>query len=222
MASTNTLLSPTKIAQEALMQLVNNMGMARHVHRQYKAEFGAGVGTTVTIRKPVKFRVTASATRSNTDIVEGSTTFIVNTRAHVSWAFTSQELTQKIEDYSARYITPACQALANYIDYTLTGLYTYVWNSVGTPGVTPQSFKTLADAQIVLDEEAAPQEGRLALLNPMANWYMADALKGTFAPNVAQNIITKGFLGRVANLDIYMDQNIRRHTTGLTRPAAPR
>jgi hypothetical protein len=221
MSSTNVLLNPTIIAKEALMQLINSMAMGRHVHTAYKNEF-VKVGQTITIRKPNKFRATKSATRSNTDISEPSTSLTVSTQAHVSWAFTSAQLTQTIEDYSKRYIAPAAAALANQVDADLCALYTDVFNYVGTPGTTPASFKVLGDAQAVLDNEAVPSEGRVAILNPDAHWSLADALKGTFAPQIAKDIITKGYLGTIANLSLYMDQNIARHTTGaFTAGATP-
>jgi hypothetical protein len=96
----------------------------------------------------------------------------------------------------------------------LCGLYVNVYNYVGTPGTTPATFKVLGDAQQVLDDEAVPTDTRVAMLNPAANWALADGLKGTFAQNVAKDIITRGYLGTIANLSLYMDQNIVRHTTG--------
>ena len=222
MASSNTLITPTIIAKEALMMLENSMVMGNLVHRQYKAEFNK-IGTSVTIRKPNKFAVTSgTSTRSNTNMAESSTTLTVSTPAHVSWAFSSIELTMTIEQYSERYIKPAAMALANHVDYVLTGLYDDVNNEVGTPGVTPTTFKVLADAQQRLDEEACPNMPRTAVLNPAANWGLADGLKGTFAPKPANDIYTKGYLGTVAGLDIHMDQNIRAHTTGVfTTSATP-
>lgn len=214
MASSNTLLTPTIIAKEALMQLTNNLGMAKKVYRSYKNEFRK-VGETITIRKPNKFRVTKAQARSNTNVSEPSTTLTVDTQAHVSWAFSSVELTQTIEQYSKRYISPAANALANQVDYDLTGLYTDVFNHAGTPGTTPNTFKVLGDAQTVLDNESAPQEMRYAVMNPAANWALADGLKGTFATPQAKDMLTKGFLGNIANLQISMDQNIRKHTTGV-------
>ena len=220
-ASINSLLTPTIIAKEALMQLVNNLGMAKNVYRAYKNEF-TKVGQTITIRKPNKFRATKARARATTDLAEPSTTLTVSTQAHVSWAFSSVELTQTIEDYSKRYISPAANALANQVDVDLCGLYTDVYNHAGTPGQTPNTFKVLGDAQTILDNEGAPQGRRIAVLNPAANWTMADALKGTFAQKVATDIITKGYLGTISNLDIYMDQNVANHTTGaFTAGATP-
>ena len=211
--SNNSLLTPTIIAKESLMQLVNSMAMSRHVHTAYKNEF-VKVGQTITVRKPNKFRATKAQARSNSNISEPSTSITMSTQAHVSWAFSSVELTTTIEDYSKRYITPAAAALANQVDSDLCALYKDVYNYAGTPGTTPATFKVLGDAQTVLDDEAAPSEGRVAILNPAAHWSLADGLKGTFAPNVAKEIITKGYLGTIGNLSIYMDQNVQRHTTG--------
>jgi len=221
MASTNVLLTPTIIAKEALMQLVNSRAMSKHVHTAYKNEF-VKVGSTITIRKPNKFRATKSATRSNTNISEPSTSITISAQAHVSWAFNSAELTTTIEDYSNRYISPAAEALANQIDADLCSLYVDVFNYAGTPGTTPATYSALGAAQRVLDDEAAPTDTRVAIVNPAANWALADGLKGTFAQHVAEDIITKGYLGSIANLHIYMDQNVARHTCGhFTTGATP-
>jgi len=221
MASTNVMLTPNIVAKEALMQLVNSLGISAHVYKAYKSEF-VKVGQTITVRKPNKFRATKAQARSNTNISEPSTSITMSTQAHVSWAFSSKELTTTIDDYSKRYITPAVAALANQVDADLCGLYTDVFNSCGTPGTTPASFAALGDAQTILDNESCPSEGRIAILNPAAHWALADGLKGTFAAKVADNIITKGFLGLIANLALYMDQNVVRHTTGhFTAGATP-
>lgn len=221
MASSNTLLTPTIIAKEALMQLNNNLAMGANVYKAFKNEF-VKVGQTVTVRKPNKFRATKAQARSNSDISEPSTSITMSTQAHVSWAFSSVELTQVIEDYSKRYIAPAAAALANQIDYDLCGLYADIYNYAGSPGTTPGTFKVLGDCQTVLDDECAPQDRRVAIVNPDANWALADGLKGTFSQKVADNIITKGYLGTIANLSIYMDQNVNRHLTGaFTTGATP-
>lgn len=213
MASSNTLITPTIIAKEALMLLSNNMVMGRLVHKEYKNEFKK-VGTSISLRKPVKFAATASATRSNINVVEYKETFTVATQVHVSWAFSSAELTMTIDEYSKRYIAPATLALANYVDVALCQLYDDVAQHVGTPGTTPSAYADLGDAQKKLDQAAAPMSGRVCVVDPDAHWSLADGLKGTFAAKPANDIHTKGYLGTVANLDLHMDQNIYRHLTG--------
>lgn len=218
MAASNTVLNPTIIAKEALMMLENSMVMGRTVHTQYIKEF-AKVGNSIRVRKPNKFRATetnagSTATRVTTDMAESYHTFAFAKQAHVSWAFTSQELTLDIEEYSERYIKPAAMALANVVDVALCTEYNNVFNEVGTPGTTPSTFAALGAAQQRLDEDAAPSTDRYGILNPAANWALADGLKGTFAAKQASDILTKGYLGTIANLDLHMDQNIQSHTAG--------
>ena len=221
MASTNSVLTPTVIAKEALALIDNSMVMGSLVHRQYKQEWNAKVGTAVTIRKPNKFRVTELQARNNTNLAEPSDTLTVSTQAHVSWAFSSVELTQTIEEYSERYIQPAAMALANSVDVKLCALYKDIYNQTGTHGTIPSNFSDLGDAQTKLDDEASASP-RCAVFSPATNWAMADGLKGTFAPKPANDIFTKGYLGTVAGLDCHMDQNIQTHTVGVhTTSATP-
>ena len=120
----NTLITPAIIAKEALFHLENNVIMGQKVHRQYKKEF-VKIGDTVTIRKPVKFTVTDGAVRSNQDVIEETTSIVIDQRKHVSWSFSTQDLTLTIEEYAERYIKPAMINLANTIDRSLCveGIY---------------------------------------------------------------------------------------------------
>jgi len=218
----NTLLTPTVIAREALFQLRNHVVMGGCVHRDYKHEF-VKVGDTVTIRKPVKFTVTDGATRSNQSVTENSDTIVVNQRKHVSWAFTTQNLTLTIEEYSKRYIEPAAISLANQVDVDLTGLYSSLWTSAGSPGTTPGTFQVLGNMAKALDKVPVPDDGkRCMVLDPDARWSLADALKGIYDNSMPKEFIRKGLLGTLANFRIYGDQNVSQHTTGLfTTSATP-
>jgi len=210
----NSLLTPTIIAKEGLMQLRNNLVMGGLVHREYREEFRK-VGDTIQIRRPVKFTAQDGATRIHQDVTEGYISMVVNKRKHVSWGFTTQDLTLTVEQYSERYITPAAIELANVVDTDLLGLYDDVANSVGTPGSTPNTFMALGDIGIKMDDNAVPDDGRrYVVLNPKSKWYMADALKGSFDKDLAKNTVRRGMLGRIANLMTYGDQNVARHTTG--------
>lgn len=210
----NSLLTPTVIAKEGLMQLRNNLVMGALVHREYREEFRK-VGDTIQIRRPVKFVRTSGASRTNQDVSEGYIPMQINNRHHVSWKFSTQDLTLIIKDYSERYITPAAIELANGVDSDLCLLYDDVANSVGTPGVTPNAFSILGAAATVLDNNAVPDDGRRSIVfNPAARWAMADALKGSFDNSLAKDTIRRGKLGDLANMTVYGDQNISRHTTG--------
>jgi len=225
MATTHTLLTPSIIAKEALMLLENHLVMGNLVHRRYKKEFKK-VGGSITIRKPVKFQVTAARTRTEQNVSEHSITLTVATQAHVSWQFNTKDLTLTIEEYSKRYIYPATAALANYVDADLCSLYKDVYNAVAesTGWVDPESFIVLGRAARKMDEEAAPVDQRCIVLNPAANWSLANALKSLYVESIAgpaarQGLADsgpgrKGYFATIAGFECYMDQNIKTHTTG--------
>lgn len=216
----NTIITPSIIAKEALFHLENNIIMGEKVHRQYKKEF-VKIGDSVTIRRPVKFVATSGATRSNQDVIEETTSIVINNRQHVSWNFSSQDLTLTIEEYAERYIKPAMIVLSNTIDRALCveGAQEF-FNFVGTPGSTPNSFNNLSDIGVKMDDEPVPDDGmRCLVVNPQARWGLANGLGGTgsggvFNADIVHGMVRRGRLGMLANFDIYGDQNIARHTVG--------
>jgi hypothetical protein len=186
-----TLLTPSVIAKEGLRVLKNNLVAGQLVHREYKNEF-VKVGASVTIRKPVKFVASDGATRVDQDVTETSTSITIDKRKHVSWHFSSQDLTLTIEEYSKRYIQPAIGVLADQMDLDTLLLVKDVYNQVGTPGTTPNAFSILGDAATKLDLEAAPKMDRATVLGPAANWAMAMA---AFKPASGAR---KWFFGRIS------------------------
>jgi len=212
----NSLITPSLIAKEALMQLENNLVAANCVHREYRKEFTGGQGSSVSIRKPVKFYTADGASRVNQDVEEKSTTITVDQRKHVSWKFSTQDLTLSVEEYSERYIKPAMITLANTVDRSILGLYSYVYNSVGSPGTTPASFANVADAAQRLDEMAVISENRHMLLNPAARYAVAaNQLTLDSVGTKGKSAYEKAMMGELAMFDTYSTQNIQNHTVGV-------
>lgn len=210
----NNIVTSSMIAKEGLFQLHNSLVMSMLVHREYKKEF-VKVGNSVSIRKPVRFTSTDGATLNKQDVTEGTTSITINKRKHVAWGFVSEDMTLSIEKYSERYLQPAGIQLGNDVDYDLTGLYSELSLSGGTPGTTPSSFASLGTLAGYQDDAAVPDDGKRRLvLNPAARWSMADALKGVYDNSMPKDFIRKGLLGKVANYQIYGDQNIVQHTCG--------
>lgn len=212
----NTIVTPSMIAKEALMQLENNLVLANQVHREYKKEFTGGQGSTVSIRKPVKFYTADGATRVNQDVEEKTTNIVVDQRKHVSWKFSTQDLTLSIEDYSERYIKPAAITLANTMDAAGHNLYRNVWNSVGTPGTTPASFASVAAAAQRMDEMAVGSDNRSMVLNPAARYAVAgNQLTLDSVGTKGKSAYEKAMLGEIAMFETYSTQNIANHTVGV-------
>ena len=216
----NVLINPSIIAQEALFQLENNTILGDRVYRKYKKEF-VKIGDTVTIRRPVKFVTTTGATRSTQDVHEPTTSITIDQRKHVSWLFSSQDLTLTIEEYSERYIKPAMIQLANAIDVSLaTEGATKFFNGVGTPGTDPATFATMTAPAKRMDNLSVPDDGnRQLVLNPNGRWSLAAGLGGTgssgvFNAEIVGDMVRSGYLGNLAQFYIYGDQNIQQHTVG--------
>lgn len=210
----NALITPSIIAKEALVQLENNLGMANNVHREYKKEF-VKVGDTVSIRKPVKFYAADGKTRVNQDVEEANTSITVDKQKHVSWKFSSKDLTLTVEDYSERYIKPAMIALANVIDRNGHALYTNVWNHVGTPGTTPANFAAVSAVAQRMDEMAVSTDMRKLITNPAAGYAIAGTAQTLFMNGVNTQAYRKGSIGEIAGLETFRSQNVANHTVGI-------
>jgi len=225
----NTLLTPSLITKEALTILENNLVMAKKVRRDYDKYFGKSlptvgkIGDTLTIRKPNRFTVRTNSTLSAQNIVEPSTSIVIDKVAGVDFSFTSRELTLNIEEFSERYLKPAMATIANKIDFDLLSLYKDVYNQVGTPRTTPATFAALAATTRRLNEEAAPKDReRHGIIDPAAEVTLADAFKAFFNPaRAVSDQYEDAEIGRVGGIGWNMDQNVNLHTTGTVSNTTP-
>jgi hypothetical protein len=215
----NSLLSISVIAKEALMVLENELVAAKSVHRGLESEFGSAkngyqTGATVTIKRPTDFTVRSGANASVQDVIEGSTTITVDQQKGVDFAFTSAELTLNIKELSERVIKPAMVQLANKIDSDVLALASKVPNWVGTPGQIINSFQDFAPAPQRLDEQAVMSDGRTAILSPADHWGMLGTQTNLYIQGAATDAYRKGDLGRIGGVETFMSQNVQSITTG--------
>lgn len=215
----NTTLTASIIAKTAVAILDNELVMARKVFRGYEDDFskkvnGYEVGETISIRKPTDYTVRDGKTMSAQDTVEGKTTITIDKFKGVDFRFTSQELTLNIKDLAERCIRPAMVQLANQIDVDLHALYKFVPNWVGNPGQTINSFADFAKGPQRLDESAAPQDGRCAVLSPPDHWGLVGSQTALYVDTIAKPAYREGSAGMIGNVDTYMTQNVATHTVG--------
>jgi len=215
----NTLLTASIIAKAAVLQLDNNLVMAKKVFRGYEGEFakninGYEIGDSISVRRPMDFTVRDGAVMNVQDTTEGKFTLTVDKRKGVDFEFTSQELTLSIKELSERVIKPAMIQLANQVDTDLMALYKDVPSWVGTPGQTINSFADLALGPERMDEMANPVDGRSAVLSPADHWGMVGNLTGLYIERSANSAYRNGSLGNVGGLEVLMSQNVPTHTVG--------
>lgn len=215
----NTWINPTVVAQEVLRQLKNNCVMANLVHRGYEAEWQKThnswkPGNAIQIKAPIYARVKDGVTMDVHDINERYLTLTLDYRKHVAIAVTADEMTYNAEKGVPRVAAAAAQALGEYIDQTLLGLYKKIPNQVGTPGVTPKDFLSLALCNARMSDYAVPETDRRMIINPTAQAHIADAVKNLYNPPMVGPAVERAKFARLANMDCFVSQNVARHTCG--------
>lgn len=216
----NSLLTPSVIAKEMMLQFKNGLGFTKNVNRQYDDAFavkGAKVGSSITIRKPNRYTVSDGATMVTQDVTEESGSLTLDKQKHVGISFTSKDLALSIDEFSERYIQPAMLALANQVDVDLLTLAAQsTYNAVGAAGTTPSALLTYLQARQKINEMACPQDkNRSFHISPVASATIVDALKGLFQSSTEiEKQYEQGKMGVAAGGKWFESQNIYAHTGG--------
>ena len=116
----NTLLTISKITNEALMVLENELVFTKQVNRAYEDQFaivGAKIGNTVNVRRPARFIGTTGPALNVEDFNETSIPVVLTTQFHVDTQFTTQDLALSLDMFSDRVLKPAIATIANKVDF---------------------------------------------------------------------------------------------------------
>jgi len=217
----NTLLTISKITNEALMVLENELTFTSEVDRNYDDQFavvGGKIGNTVNVRRPGRFIGTTGPALNVEDFNETSVPVTLSTQFHVDTQFTTQDLALSLDMFSDRVLKPAVAAIANKIDRDgLVMAKNNTANIVGTAGTPPTGLITYLTAGAYLDSEGAPRDGRRScIVEPFTSATIVDSLKGLFVPQEAvAEQYRKGLMGRDSGgMNWKMDQNVVSQTFG--------
>lgn len=222
---TNTLVTCSIVAKEALAILENMVSFAGMVNRDWEDEFtgnqsrGYSPGQTINIKRPPRYTYRSGRVAAPQATVE-TTVPLTLQQGGCDLNFTSLERTlslQKLEDK----IQAALATVANEIDrqgLQMARLNTY--NCIGTPGTLPNTqalaLAAFTDTNRRLDEMAAPRDKRRAfVMGPAMNAAAVVGLAGLFN---AQDKISKqfgsGMMVDSLGLAYAMDQNVDTHVNG--------
>ena len=204
--ATNTLLNINMITAKALQILHQKLNFIGSINRQYDDSFavaGAKIGTSLRIRLPVQYTVSSGPTLAIQNSVETNTTLTISNQKHVDFSFSSQELTLNIDDFSARYLEPACAVLAANVESdAITNMPLAVYNVVNGAGAA-QSFRNILLGRKQLLDNLTPQDQQWQLrINTQDNVDMVDSLKGLFqASQQIQRQYLDGVMGLSAGFE---------------------
>ena len=110
----NEIITPSLVARVGLATLYNTTVLAGLVWRDFDPDFSGKQGDTITIRKPAVFEAKEFNRATGIelqDIDEDGVPLKLDHLADVSFPVTAEELTLSIDDFSARLLTPAMEAI---------------------------------------------------------------------------------------------------------------
>jgi len=210
--------NPLFYAQEALIQLWANMGMARTVHMGYDAERSSfNKGDTITIRRPTKFTV-QDAPSTAQDLNPDTVNLVLNFWKEVKFKVSDKEYSFTGQQIIDEHINPAALELADFVDVTLNGLYKDIpWfhDLQSTP-----DQDDIVDTRKILSDNKVPLRDMANMHYQMGGAMTAAMLKipafsqdqGAGPAGVATQI--SGFLGRKYGMNTFENQNVPSHTKG--------
>lgn len=212
----NTFITPNIVAREALMVLRNNAVFANLVHRDYSSEFVAGVGDTITIRKPAKFEAKEfSSTTESQSVTENKVDVTLDKLLDVTIDVTAKEMALSIEDFSTQILTPAMQAFADKIDSYIIALADAISTNKVTAAGDDVTVADVIDARAFLTKNAAPLGDRRFVYNTAVESALlkTDLFTNASAVGDAGTALREASLGRKFGMDFYVDQNMDKATT---------
>ncbi len=217
----NQLLTISQITNRALPVLANLCVLTDKFNRQYDKEFGQKgkkIGATCNVRLPPRYMGTFGPALNVEPSTENYVPVNILYQFHVDIQFNTINMLLDIDDFEERFIHPACIAVGNRIDSD--GAYFAMQNTanrLGTPGITPTSFKNFSDSRAILVSEGMPKGLMpVSVLHPLASSSMADSLKGLYNPQAKiSELYEEGMVAaKTAGADWFEDPNIANYFTG--------
>lgn len=205
----NTILTPSIIAKEALMQLEENLVMAGLVHRDYSKEF-VNVGDTITVKKPAKFVAKNFLGQTeDQNLSEGSIPVKMDRYRDITIPITSKEMTLSISDFSEQVVKPAMKAIAQAIDQDLLDVgIQNASNKVAISG-TP-AISDLAGVGRALDKKKAPRDNLRHLVLGVDTTYKYNTLTEftDISASGSSEALRDSTIGKAFTMNTYMSQNV--------------
>ena len=221
----NTLVTCSIVAKEALAVLENMLSFAGNVNRDWEQEFtsnqsrGYSPGSTINIKRPPRYTYRAGRVAVPQGTVE-TTIPLTLSQGGTDINFTGFERSVSLQQLEGK-IYAAMAEVANEIDRQGLDLArTATFNCLGTPGSLPNTSATalaaLTGLNQRLDEMAAPRDrNRSLVMNPALNAALIQGTQGLF--NGTQKLgeqYSKGMYVDALGLNVAMDQNVALHTNG--------
>ena len=215
----NQFITTDLVSNAALAMFANNAPFVMTASRIYQDDFvssGYKIGDTLQVRRQNHFIVGDGSVATPQSIIETVEVIVIAHQYHALIAYTIQDLSLRIEDFSRLFIAPAIQEVITQMEKDIASAAEQELNFfTGTAGVAINSFTTVDLAGAKLLEQG---------VNIASDAYMAmtvrdgSSLKGAllnnFTPVFNEDIVRQSAIGHLSYFDIFQSQNIKRHTAG--------
>lgn len=215
----NQFITTQLVSNTALAMFALNSPFVMTGSRIYQDDFqnsGYKIGDTLQVRRQNNFIVGDGSTAVPQDIIETVENITVAHQYHALIAYTVQDLTLRIEDFSRMFIQPAIQNIITQMERDICAqaeqeLYFFQ----GSPGSPINSFSTvdLAGAKLLEQGVNIASDAYLAMTVRDGSSLKA-ALLNNFTPVFNEEIVRQSAIGHLSYFDIFQSQNIVRHTAG--------
>lgn len=214
----NTILTPTAVTREALRVLHAKLKFIGSINREYDSQYaksGAKIGNDLKIRLPNQYTVRTGAVLDVQNTAEDSVTLSVATQKGVDMAFTSEELTMDLDNFSKRCIQPAMSVLAAAMEADAYSMYKSVYNMVDSDSAAID-YLDILDARRRLIENLAPDSDTFnCQLSPFHVPKLLNDLKTLQNdPRSISSNYKEGMVAMFAGTDFYQNTHATDHTTG--------
>ena len=215
----NQFITTQLVSNTALAMFANNSPFIMTGSRIFQNEFtssGYKIGETIQVRRQNNFIIGDGSTAVPQAIIETVENITVAHQYHALIAYTVQDLSLRIEDFSREFIQPAIQNIISQMERDVNALAeTSLYFFTGTAGTPINSFNTvdLAGAKLLEQAVNISSDAYLAM-TVRDGTSLKGALLNNFTPVFNEEIVRHSAIGHLSYFDIFQSQNIIRHIAG--------
>jgi hypothetical protein len=215
----NQFITTDLVSNTALAMFANNAPFVMTASRIYQDDFvssGYKIGDTLQVRRQNHFIVGDGSVATPQSIIETVETIVIAHQYHALIAYTIQDLSLRIEDFSRLFIAPAIQEIITQMEKDIGSNAELTLNFfTGTAGVAINSFTTVDTAGAKLLEQGVNIASDAYLAMTVRDGSsLKGALLNNFTPVFNEDIVRSSAIGHLSYFDIFQSQNIKRHTAG--------
>lgn len=215
----NQFITTDLVSNTALAMFANNAPFVMTASRIYQDDFvssGYKIGDTLQIRRQNHFVVGDGSVATPQSIIETTETIVISHQYNTMIAYTIQDLSLRIEDFSRLFIAPAIQEIITKMERGIAAKAEQMLNFfTGTAGVAINSFTTVDTAGAKLLEQGVNIASDAYLAMTVRDGSsLKGALLNNFTPVFNEDIVRSSAIGHLSYFDIFQSQNIARHIAG--------